>query len=226
MPTPRRATSRSFQPLPVGFKRPVLRLLARVLEPRKIPHPFFQTLHDLVEADGDVTIRELMDAAGEQTYGLLILVSGLTSFIPGVSMAGGLVAMVLGAQLAWGTPRPWLPERLATLTLHRGRVKDALARFEGWLLKLGSGGKPGRLLGRRTMGVVITWTAFLLAIPVPPIIPLGNALPAAAICLQGAALLEERPTWAWLGLAGMVATTLYLGLSVKVISHYVMKLMH
>lgn len=220
----RRVTSRFRLPLQVGFKRPVLRLLARVLEPRKVPHPFFSTLHELVEADGDVSIRELMDAAGEQTYGLLILVSGLTSFIPGVSMAGGLVALMLGAQLAWGTKHPWLPERLANLTLHRGRVKDALARFEGWLLKLGSGGKPGRLLERRTMGLVITWTAFLLAVPVPPIIPFGNALPAAAVCLQGAALLEERPTWAWLGLAGMVATTIYLGLSVQVILHYLLKL--
>jgi hypothetical protein len=195
-----------------------------MLEPRKVPHPFFRTLHELLEVEGDVTVRELMDAAGEQTYGLLILVSGLTSFIPGVSMAGGLVSMILGAQLAWGTRKPWLPERLMRITLHRGKAKDALARFEGWLLRLGSGGKPGRLLERRTLGVVITWTSFLLAVPVPPLIPFGNALPALAVCLQGAALLEERPTWAWLGLAGMAATTLYLGLSVKVILHYLFKL--
>lgn len=199
-------------------------VLAHLLEPRKLPHPFFQTLHDLLEQDGDITLREVMDTAGEQTYGLLILVSGLTSFIPGVSIAGGLVALVLGVQLAWGTPHPWLPDRLARVSLHRGRAKQVLAKFEGWLLKLGHGGKPGRPLARGVMGWVIAWTAFLLALPVPPLIPLGNALPAAAICLQGAALLEERPAWAWLGVLGMVATTVYLGLSFQIIVHYLLKL--
>lgn len=178
----------------------------------------------MLEQEGDITLREVMDAAGEQTYGLLILLSGLTSFIPGVSIAGGLVALVLGVQLAWGTPHPWLPDRLARVALHRGRAQQVLAKFEGWLLKLGQGGRPGRPLARGVMGLVIAWTAFLLALPVPPIVPMGNALPAAAICLQGAALLEERPAWAWLGVLGMVATTVYLGLSFQVILHYLLKL--
>ncbi|MCE1229042.1 MAG: exopolysaccharide biosynthesis protein [Firmicutes bacterium] len=186
--------------------------------------PFFEELHRLLEEDGDVSLGELMASAGEQTYGLLILVSGLTSFIPAVSVAGGLVAMILGLQMAWGVPHPWLPKRLETVQLHRGRIQEALARFERWLLKMGPGRAKGRILGRRLLGVVIAWTAFLLALPVPPIIPLGNALPAAALCLQGAALLEERPSWVWLGLAGMVATTLYLGFSLRLIVHYLWKL--
>lgn len=212
-------------PTPTAVKRAGLRMLATFVEARQVPAPFFSTLHDLLQEDGDVSLQELMDNAGEQTYGLMVLVSGLSSFIPGVSMVGGLVALVLGVEMLLGNPHPWLPRWVGRVKLHRGRVKDALARFEGWLNKLGRPTRPGRPLSRKAMGAVIAWTAFLVALPVPPIIPMGNALPAAAICMQGAALLEERPSWAWLGVLGMVLTTVYLGLSFQVIVHYLMKLM-
>lgn len=210
--------------LPGGIRLRLLRLLAPIVDSRRPGNPFFQTLHRLLGQDGDVSLGELMDAAGEQTYGLLILVSGLTSFIPGISMAGGLVALVLGLEMAWGVPHPWLPKRLKAVQLHRGRVKDALAKFETWLDRLGRKGRGGRPLNQRWMGMMIAWTAFLLALPVPPIIPLGNAIPAATLCLQGAALLEERPAWAWLGALGMLATTVYLALSFDLILRALMRI--
>ena len=216
----RRQVNRLAQALPGSsrrLKRGWMRILALVLDARPPGSPFFQTLHDLLAQDGDVSVGELMTSAGEQTYGLLLLVSGLTSFIPGVSIAGGLVALVLGTQLAWGIPHPWLPHRLEGVQLHRGRVKEALARFEGWLLKLGQRGRPGRPLNRKWMGGLVAWTAFLTALPVPPIIPMGNAIPAASLCLLGAALLEERPSWAWFGALGMVGTTAYLAVSFHLI---------
>jgi len=216
----RRQVSRLVQAMPGSpraLKRGWLRILATILDARQPSSPFFQALHGLLTEDGDVTIGELMSSAGEQTYGLLILVSGLISFIPGVSIAGGLVALVLGSQMAWGVPYPWLPQRLKQTQLHRGRVKDALARFEGWLLRLGQSSRPGRPLNRRWMGSMVAWTAFLTALPVPPIIPFGNAIPAATLCLLGAALLEERPSWAWIGALGMAGTTVYLALSFHLI---------
>lgn len=201
----------------VKLRQGWLRILATVLDARQPSNPFFRTLHELLAKDGDVGLGELMESAGEQTYGLLLLVAGLTSFIPGVSMAGGLLALVLGIQLAWGVPHPWLPKRLERVQLHRGRVKEALARFEGWLMRLGQSRQPGRPLSRGWMGAMIAWTAFLTALPVPPIIPMGNALPAASLTLMGAALLEERPSWAWVGALGMLATTVYLALSFHLI---------
>lgn len=190
-----------------------LRLLARIHEGRRPVHPFFQTLHVLLREDGDVSLRELLAAAGEQTYGLLILLLGLTSFIPGVSIVAGLALVVLGFQMAWGIPHPWLPQRMQDLKLHRGKIKATLARFEAWLLRLGKGPVTRRPIHQRGMGVLIVWTAFLLALPVPVVFVGGNALPAAAICLMGGALLEERPGWAWLGVLGSLVTTVYLFLS-------------
>lgn len=190
-----------------------LRLLARIHAARRPVHPFFQTLHALLEEDGDVSLRELLKAAGEQTYGLLILLLGLTSFIPGVSIVGGLALMVLGLQMAWGVPSPWLPERMQAFKLHRGKIKATLARLEVWLLRLENGPVARRPIHQRGLGLVVVWTAFLLALPVPVVFVGGNALPAAAVCLMGAALLEERPGWAWLGVLGSAGTTVYLFMS-------------
>ena len=64
---------------------------------------------------------------------------------------------------------------------------------------------------RRALGLLITWTALLLALPL--ILPFSNLLPGAAILFLGLALLEDWPFAAWIGLAGSLATTVYFALS-------------
>jgi len=173
--------------------------------------PFFATLHALLDAEGEITLGELLDAAGEQTYGLLVLLLSLPNLIPGLNVGlapvGGAGLMALGAQLAWGTPHPWVPRRVQAQPIHKGRIKDGLARLEAQLNRFRWGSSERRPLSRRWMGAVIAWTGFLLALPVP--LPFGNQLPAAILCLLGAALLEERPTWAWIGAAASFGNTVY-----------------
>jgi hypothetical protein len=179
------------------------------------PKPFFETLHALLDAEGEITLGELLNAAGEQTYGLLVLLLSLPNLIPGLNVGlaplGGLGLMTLGAQLAWGTPHPWVPKRVQTQPIHKGRIKEALARLETQLKRFRWPGAGQRPLNRRWMGACIAWTGFLLAIPVP--LPFGNQLPAAILCLLGAALLEERPAWAWIGAAASIGNTLYFASS-------------
>lgn len=181
--------------------------------------PFFATLHALLDAEGEITLGELLDAAGEQTYGLLVLLLSLPNLIPGLNVGlapvGGLGLMALGAQLAWGKAHPWVPRRVQAQPIHKGRIKDALARFETQLGRFRWRGATQRPLNYRWMGAVIAWTGFLLAIPVP--LPFGNQLPAAILCLLGAALLEERPAWAWIGTAAMLGNTLYFAFSFDLI---------
>ena len=183
------------------------------------PKPFFQTLHALLDAEGEITLGELLDAAGEQTYGLLVLLVALPNLIPGLNVGlapvGGIGLMALGAQLAWGTPHPWVPKRIQIQPIHKGRIKDALAKLEAQLKRFRWRGAEQRPLSHRWMGACIAWTGFLLAIPVP--LPFGNQLPAATLCLLGAALLEERPAWAWIGAAGSLGNTLYFAFSFDLI---------
>lgn len=192
------------------------------------PKPFFATLHALLDAEGEITFGELLDAAGEQTYGLLVLLLSLPNLVPGLNVGlapvGGVGLIALGAQLAWDTPHPWVPRRLQGQVIHKGRIKGALARMETQLNRFRWRSAERRPLSRRAVGAVIAWTGFLLAIPVP--LPFGNQLPAVILCLLGAALLEERPLWAWAGAGAALANTLYFASSFGLIVRTILKAFH
>ncbi|HEX7597213.1 MAG TPA: exopolysaccharide biosynthesis protein [Polyangia bacterium] len=192
------------------------------------PKPFFATLHALLDAEGEITLGELLDAAGEQTYGLLVLLLSLPNLIPGLNVGlapvGGIGLVALGVQLAWGKAHPWVPQRIKAQPIHKGRIKDGLARFETQLARFRWKGTKQHPLSHRWMGAIITWTGFLLALPVP--LPFGNQLPAATLCLLGAALLEERPAWAWIGAAASCGNTLYFAFSFDLIARACMKAFH
>lgn len=192
------------------------------------PRPFFETLHALLDTEGGITLGELLDAVGEQTYGLLVLLLSLPNLIPGLNVGlapvGGAALIALGAQLAWGRPHPWVPQRIQAQPIQKGRIKEALAKIEYQLNRFRWRGAEQRPLSPRWMGALITWTGFLLALPVP--LPFGNQLPAAILCLLGAALLEERPAWAWIGAVASFANTLYFASSFGLIARAFLKAFH
>jgi hypothetical protein len=192
------------------------------------PKPFFEALHALLDAEGEITLGELLNANGEQTYGLLVLLLSLPNLIPGLNLGlapiGGVGLMALGAQMTWGKPHPWVPKRVEAQAIHKGRIKEALAKLESYLDRLRWPGALQRPLNRRWMGACIAWTGFLLALPVP--LPFGNQLPAAILCLLGAALLEEQAMWAWLGAAAALGNTLYFASSFGLILRAITKFFH
>ena len=178
---------------------------------------FFEKLHTRLDAEAGLTLGAFIEEAGDQTFGLVVLLLSLPSLIPAVNvpfaLLGGLALIGLGLQMAIGSGKPALPARLRRQSLHKGKIKEALAAFERQLDRLPSG--PRQALNRRWMGLWVTWTAFLLFIPVP--LPFGNILPAAALCLLGAALMEERPLWGWVGVVGSLGVTAYFGYSFDLI---------
>lgn len=192
------------------------------------PKPFFETLHALLDAEGEITLGELLDAAGEQTYGLLVLLLSLPNLIPGLNLGlapvGGIGLIGLGAQLAWGRPHPWVPSRIQGQHIHKGHIKNALAKLEVQLDRFRWEGARQHPLDAFWLGLCIAWTGLLLALPVP--LPFGNQLPAAILCLLGAALLEERPAWAWLGAGASLANTIYFASSFGLIAKACLKAFH
>ncbi|HJV89895.1 MAG TPA: exopolysaccharide biosynthesis protein [Holophagaceae bacterium] len=184
-----------------------------------MPQPFFETLRSLLEEEGTLTLGEFMDRAGEQTYGFMVLLMALPGLVPGVNVVGapvgGGIIMRMGWQMAKGQPHPWVPDRLQAMELHKGRIQDALAKLEEVLAKVRWQRFERRPISRRWMGLLLTWTGFLLALPVP--LPFGNIAPAGVLVVQGVALLEERPVLGWLGALGSLAVTIYFALSAKLI---------
>ena len=183
------------------------------------PRPYFEILQELLDRDGSVTLGQLTEQAGEQSYGLLVLLLALPSLIPGVNVVGapvgGTAIIALGWQMLRGVPHPSIPERLRRQPLHKGRLKEAFASLEHKLDRLRWRNALRRPLNQRWTGLVLAWTGLLLAMPVP--LPFGNILPAAALGILGAALVEERPAWFWLGVLASLGITLYFGLSFKLI---------
>jgi len=192
---------------------------------RRRPRPFFTELHVLLDREGAIALGDLVDAAQEQTFGLLILLLSLPSLIPGLNIGaaplGGLFLFWIGIQMAIGRPSPTIPTRLRRQPIHKGRVKEGLAKLEGYLDRLGRKATIHRTLNQRWMGVVVAWTAILLALPVP--LPFGNLLPAAILVLLGAALVEEHPAWGWLGAGAALGNTLYFAASFDLILRAALK---
>jgi hypothetical protein len=172
-----------------------------------------------LDKDQEVTLGHLVQHAGEQTYGLLILLLALPSLVPGLNLGaapvGGSVMMALGIQMMRGVRHPALPKRFLNQPIHKGRVKGALATFERMLLRFAPRRRIRRDLNRRWAGFLVFCTALLLALPLP--IAFGNMAPALALCVFGAALLEEQPVWAWLGALSSLGVLIYFALSFDLI---------
>lgn len=174
------------------------------------------SLTDLLETlpgpDGTFALRDLLDQGGpEHIYGLGVTLLAATAFIPGVTNVLALGILGLGVQMAAGRAYPWLPKRLLRLRLPSGRLKTVLMKAARFLEKLEPARATPRPVPRRLLGLLISWTALLLALPL--LLPFSNLLPGAALLFMGLALLEDWPFPAWIGLAGSLATIVYFAFS-------------
>lgn len=173
-------------------------------------------MQELLREEGSVTVGELLDRAGDQTYGFILILLSVITYLPAISTLSAVAIFMVGWQMLQGRPHPWIPKRVQNYQLHQGKMKQSLAKMEAYLRRFGPppiGGKP---LGRRWIALVVMVLAFLAALPLP-IVPFANVLPAAGISLMGMALLEERFGLAWLSTAISLFTTVYFILYSKAV---------
>ena len=115
--------------------------------------------------------------------------------MPGLSAPFGVVLTLFGARIAL-RKRPWLPQRL----LHKEIPAAVLERIISTSLKVAR--QMEKILHPRLRffkrwpsfgvlnGLVITLSGLLLALPLPPL-PFTNGLPALAVVMVAAGMLEE-----------------------------------
>ena len=192
--------------------------MAPLVERQAKERPFFGFLHELLDGQPRLTLGRILDEAGEQAWGLTIFFLALLTFIPGVANVLSLATLWVGFQMMWGSPHPWLPQRLQGQEIHHGRTKELLAAVErrlAWLLQKRTTRRKPSL---RFAGFLVAWTAFLAALPL--LLPFANVLPAIALILLGVSLLEEWPFMAWLGALCSLGTTIYFAFSIQQIIHW------
>ncbi|OHC47431.1 MAG: ABC transporter permease, partial [Rhodobacteraceae bacterium GWF1_65_7] len=130
---------------------------------------------------------------------------------PGLAAVLGLPLVYLSFQLMLGRD-PWLPRFISDRSMSTEAFRIIVARATPIL------NRAERMLKQRwwplvspgmerVLGFVCLALAVLLSLPVP----LGNLLPAAAVCIIALAMLERDGLWVALGLAATVGAFVWVG---------------
>ena len=159
------------------------------------------------EQRGKVTLSDLLDLAGERTFGFLFVLLSFPSALPipapGYSVPFGIAMLLLAVQLLLGRQEPWFPQSWRTHGFEVTQVRRVLKLGLPWLRRIESISRP-RLTpvctsvpGRTVIGLAIALMAISMMIPIPG----TNTLPAMGIFVTGFGLLDDDGA---ISLAGLV----------------------
>ena len=156
-----------------------------------------------------ISIRDIFQAMGDRAFGALMLIFALPNCFPtppGTSAILGAPLVFLTAQLAFGLS-PWLPAFIADRSMARKDFSAIASRMTPWLAWAERMLKPRFTFlvhppVENLLGFFCLVLAIILALPVP----LGNILPAIAICLFSFAILERDGLVALMGLGVAIAS--------------------
>ena len=181
--------------------------------------PLSASLEEILAGDASNT-RPTMNALLERTEGrglyLMMMVLCLPFVAPlpiaGASTPLGAVIAWLAVRLALGLP-PQLPKIIGARRLPSDRFPKVirggvrLLRFiEKWIRPRRTGWLSWRAV-RTSNALLVALMAVLLALPLP--IPATNLLPANAIVVLAASMMEEDGLLIWLGYAVAAITAAY-----------------
>lgn len=188
---------------------------------RHKPHPAPKRLVTILQdIAGDISrdrisISDLMEGMDARAMGALLLIFAFPNALPappGTSGILGLPLLYLSVQMALGR-MPWLPRIIAARSMARKDFAVLVERVVPWLERAERLMAP-RLLWlcgpgvQRLLGVACLILALVLFLP----IPLGNMLPAFAICLIALGVLERDGLWILLGLmTGVISLIIVSG---------------
>jgi len=154
-----------------------------------------------------VTLADILNLAGERTFGFLFVLLALPSALPipapGYSIPFGIVMFVLAMQLIAGRDRPWLPKSWKEKGFGLTQIQKVVKSGLPWLRRIEVLSRP-RLTpvctsrgGRIVVGLAIALMSICMMIPIPG----TNTLPAIGIFVTGFGLLDDDGFISLMGLA-------------------------
>lgn len=151
-----------------------------------------------------IAVADLLDALGDRALAALLFVFAIPNVLPmppGTSGLLGAPLLFLAAQMAFNM-RAWLPAVIARRSMARHDYAALVRSIAPWLVRAERLMKP-RLtpLASGAMESVVGTVCLLLALVLVLPIPLGNMLPALAICLLALGILERDGLWVLAGFA-------------------------
>jgi len=169
-----------------------------------------------------ITIRQLLEKVGEQ--GMLVFCMFLTIpfllpvSIPGVSTVFGLLLVLIGIGIALNRV-PWLPRKLMDKAIATAHLIPALERGVSLFARLDKFIRPRLLILthghtiNRVNGLLLIFSSILLMAPFG-FIPFSNTLPALAILLLAAGMLQRDGIFVTAGYLALIATVGYFSVLV------------
>ncbi len=162
-----------------------------------------------------ISVGDLLETMRDRAFGALMFIFAFPNILPtppGTSAVLGLPLVFLSAQFMFGR-KPWLPQVIANRSMARSDFAAVTERAVPWLFR------AERLLRPRLINLasppfeyLVGATCFLLSVILLLPIPLGNMLPALAICLFSLGILGRDGVWILLGfLATLVSLVVVSG---------------
>ncbi|MCG5243477.1 exopolysaccharide biosynthesis protein [Azospirillum doebereinerae] len=176
-------------------------------------------LNEFLTRDHDprITLGAIMALLGDRAFGALLLILSIPNIlpVPGLSTATGVPMILIGAQMAAGRAGPWLPRRMAAVTLDRDAFLSVMRRAKPWAERVERHLRERlpQLAGptaERLLGLAVVVLAVILALP----IVFGNQPPAFAIALIALGLIERDGAFV---LAGLIAGLLAIAIMAAVL---------
>lgn len=139
-----------------------------------------------------VTLSSLTERLGDRTFGMLLVLVAIFNVIPFVSLFAGLLVATLGAQMAVGLDKAWLPKSILDWQLPPDKVRTALRAFEPKVRAIERYVRPRwqfteAPIVERINGLIITLLGVITALP----IPLANFIPALIVIMLGIGIMER-----------------------------------
>lgn len=161
-----------------------------------------------------ISIRDLFETMGDRATGALMLVFALPNLVPtppGTSAILGTPLLFLAAQLAFGL-KPWLPNVIAERSMRREDFEAIVTKLRRWLTFAERMLKPRlSFLVEPPVEYFAGFVCLVMAIILTLPIPLGNMLPALAICLFSFGILGRDGLFSLLGLVTSVISAAVVG---------------
>ncbi|AHB88953.1 exopolysaccharide synthesis protein ExoD [Thermosynechococcus sp. NK55a] len=167
-----------------------------------------------------VSLAEIVQLAGERTFGFLLAVLSLPSALPipapGYATPFGIVLLLLGWQLLVGASVPWLPPWLLKRTMPRSQMQKIVRTALPWLRRIELISRPRwRFIcttrgGRLGLGVTVSLMAISMILPIPG----TNTIPAMGIFTIGFGLLDDDGL---ISLAGVVISLIGLAVTTSIL---------
>ncbi len=163
-----------------------------------------------------VSVGHLLDTMRDRAFGALMFIFALPNILPafpGTSIVLGAPLILLSAQLALGRSSPRLPRILRDRSVTKGDFEALVVRTVPWVFRAERLLKPRvSWLTAKPCEQVMGALCFLLAVILVLPLPLGNVLPAFAICVLSLALLERDGLAVLAGvLLGLIAIAVVSG---------------